>query len=367
MIDSEFSGGDAEINVFIADGVTGYYDAYLPGPGEGGDIVLNSQFLSGIDSLSPELYHQVVRAFGHSLGLNDDLSVSNLITTMSSRSTNNVTPTSQDLHLLRSVYGDNYFNANRRFSSLEAPRITAETRGQYATYAGADFDYPTFDARQTGADATDVKLAEGGISGFFRNDESNSLLMSIVNGVGVNYRDYLGAEVRDVVMGNSMSNTIRTFGGNDFINAGPGDDLLIGSSGNDWYALTQTGGDDIIREYDGSPDFPGRDAIRYIDHWLIDHGRTELEELFVFKRDGNDLVVNLTLDAPGPQASMTIENMAFGRHRVERLEMTDLSGNVLWAASLVDVFGQLSDGQQRRFAMTDAADKFGALVAPAFV
>ena len=169
-----------------------------------------------------------------------------------------------------------------------------------------------------------------------------------------------------MVTGNAMANNIRTLGGNDFINPGPGDDVMTGSSGNDFYALTPTTGDGIIRELEGSSAFPGQDAVRFIDDRIIDHGREELEELFVFKRDGNDLVINLTLDSPTPQATMTVENMAFGRHRVERLELTDVSGDVVWAASLVDLFGQMADGQQSRFVRDGQSDKFGSLVSPAF-
>lgn len=366
VIDSEFSTGNAEINVFIADGVDGFYDAYLPGPDSGGDIVLSREHFSGIDSLTPELYHQILRAFGHAVGLNDNVAVSNTFTTMSSLSTTGQTPTSQDLHLLRSIYGDNYFNSNRRFDSLLPPEITTETRGRHFTYAGAGFDYPALDARGSDAETTELSLREGDTSWFRLNDEFGTSLFSIVNGIGVSYRDAIGTDVRDVVTGNAMANTIRTLGGNDFINPGPGDDVMTGSAGDDFYAFTPTTGDDTIREYEGASGSAGRDAIRFIDDRVIDHGRTELEELFVFKRDGNDLVINLTLDAPVPQASMKVENMGYGRHRVERLELTDVNGDVVWAASLVDLYGQMANGQQRRFSREGSTDKFGSLVSPAF-
>jgi len=45
--------------------------------------------------------------------------------------------------------------------------------------------------------------------------------------------------------------------------------------------------------------------------------------------------------------------------------LTNLNGEVVWAASLVDLFGQMTEGQQR-FSRLDETDKFGSLVTTAF-
>lgn len=364
VVDHEVTGGgeSADINIFIADGVTGYFDAYLPGDGIGGDIILNSAYYSPDSFLTTTSYHELQSALARALGLEGENGVEwqMSIAERLYPEYEVQTPTSADLTWIERLYVD---TLDRPLGSLEAPVFTPETAGEFYTYRNNLSDinvYDTLDFSGASPDSYLHDLMLNGISSFEQGGEE----VTLFRGLNVYYRNLIGTSGHDYLTGNSLDNVIRGGWGYDFLDGGEGNDLLIGSSGYDKYVFNYKSGHDRILEYEGAKEFSGRDTILYFHDEAMSNGRESLESLFVFQRRGDDLVVNLTLDSEGAEASITIEKMSEFNFQVESLNFVDHG-----IFSLVSVFSQLADGQMQRFKLdpnSGAGDSFGQLVIPAY-
>ena len=137
-------------------------------------------------------------------------------------------------------------------------------------------------------------------------------------------------------------------GGNDTITGGGGNDALIGGNGDDTYTWSLGDGRDLIteRSTDGSG---GTDLLIISDP---SNSLNSLEDDLTFRRLGNDLRIDLTLDQGAGQGTVTIRNFANAAERVELLRLVDISGNSIGNDISLNSIFENADTTAQRFQVT---------------
>ena len=122
-----------------------------------------------------------------------------------------------------------------------------------------------------------------------------------------------GSDLSDRLFGNSVANTLNGGLGNDILNGGTGNDVNIGGAGNDTFEFGVGDGFDIVNEMA----LGGLDTLRITSFPNLD----ALHDDFVFRKLGNDLVVDLRLNGGDSQGTVRIVNQALAGSQVETLNL----------------------------------------------
>lgn len=179
---------------------------------------------------------------------------------------------------------------------------------------------------------------------------------SSINGIDRSLRIAYGAVIEnarggdgdDSITGNETANRLFGNGGNDTITGGGGNDALIGGNGDDTYTWSLGDGRDLIteRSTDGSG---GTDLLIISDP---SNSLNSLEDDLTFRRLGNDLRIDLTLDQGAGQGTVTIRNFANAAERVELLRLVDISGNSIGNDISLNSIFENADTTAQRFQVT---------------
>ncbi len=156
-----------------------------------------------------------------------------------------------------------------------------------------------------------------------------------------------GNEVRNLLFGNNGNDTLIGSGGNDFMRGGSGNDDYIWSLGD--------GRDRIDEENKGGLD----EMFIYDPSGQVN----SLEDDFIFRRLGNDLRLDITLNQGGGQGTVVFANMHEAGSQVELLRIHDKFGNQIGnPIDLLSVW-DTADNLRRRFEVTDQLGANGGFIA----
>ena len=186
-----------------------------------------------------------------------------------------------------------------------------------------------------------IDLRQGQFSSI--NGVANSLRISY----GTIIENARGGSGDDTLIGNETKNLIFGNDGNDSINGGGGNDVLMGGDGDDLYTWTLGDGRDTITERavtDG-----GTDTIRITD---ASNQLNSLADDLTFRRLGNDLRIDLTLDQGRGQGTINIRNFADASERVELLQLVDINGDQIGNDISLNSIFQNADSTAQRFQVT---------------
>lgn len=187
-----------------------------------------------------------------------------------------------------------------------------------------------------------VDLREGNFSTIGTRTENISITF------GTQIEDAVGSTNNDQIIGNAMANIMDGLEGQDNLWGGAGNDLLTGGAGNDRFFIGIGDDDDTISENR----LAGRDTLEML---LGFPGFDNFTEDLAFRRQGRDLVVDLTLDGGDTQSTMTIRNQKWGAWRVESLQ---------FGSQRVDLTAvyDLATSQNQNFRILNQQSDFGFLV-----
>ena len=189
---------------------------------------------------------------------------------------------------------------------------------------------------------------------------------------GTEIENARGGLGNDTIIGNEGNNSLIGNFGDDTLRGGGGVDFLHGNEGRDVYEWFIGDGNDVINERFGA----GRDFldIHLFDEYVFDAngndplGGTTLVENFNFLKvgsDSNDLEVRLTLDGIADDGRIVIEDMGWGKNRVETLRLYNYDGEQVGPdISLRSVF-DFATSTATPFNITNNTSNYGNLAQPA--
>ena len=173
---------------------------------------------------------------------------------------------------------------------------------------------------------------------------------------GTIIEDVTGGRGNESITGNEADNVIDGGFGNDTLSSGGGSDTMIGGNGSDNYIYKQADGNDIIQEDGGG----GRERLQI---WGFD-GINKLHEDLTFRRLGNDLRIDLTVNGTPSQGSITIKDMGVRDSRVETLSLHRQAGSQIGLdIDLQSIFTNATNAPQQ-FKLTTFSSGFGFLAVP---
>lgn len=249
-------------------------------------------------------------------------------------------PMLYDVAALQSIYG-----ANQTHNMGDTVYDSSHFRGSFQNILDAIWDTGGTDI----IDASDqinpvsLDLRPGGFQSILRPQQ-------LAIAFEVDIENASGGSASDVIIGNDLANVLTANGGDDLIQGYGGDDLLHGMGGNDVYVYQMNDGRDVINELSGA----GRDRLQIGEFLGLDVFTEDLS----FTREGNDLIIDFSIDEGVSRGEVRIVNQPWGRYRVETLEV--LGQDI----DLPFLYSQLTTpGQQ--FAVTSDVGTYGLLVAPA--
>jgi Ca2+-binding RTX toxin-like protein len=165
----------------------------------------------------------------------------------------------------------------------------------------------------------------------------------------------IGSNFDDTLNGNFLANKIEGGSGRDTMTGKLGNDLMMGAAGNDLYIYRLGDGFDTINENAGA----GRDTLRVDSAGTLD----SFSQDFSFRREGNDLIVDLRLDkADYVEGSIRIVNQKWGSWGVEIFRFGPLGGTIQ-NIDLTSVYAQ-STSVSQNFKVLSTTSAYGFLVAP---
>ena len=322
----------------------------------GGDIWFNSFYISAatswtIDSL---YYYLTISQIGISLGLTGPDGSPRL-----PQATNTIENTVlgaggagrpgsfmlYDMYALNDMYGPNL-----------------ETRAEDSTYDWGYFGEKTGILRTLwdggGTDTLSaVGMSEASVidlnPGSFSSLAGTTVRLCIPFNVEI--ENAIGTEFNDTISGNYTANRLEGGDGRDTITGKTGNDLLMGGAGNDLYIYRLGDGQDTINENASA----GRDTLRIDSAGNLNNFTQD----FSFRREGNDLIIDLTLDSSvESDGSIRIVNQKWGSWGVEILRYGPLGGTIQ-NIDLTNIYAQCTDVNQQ-FRVLNDTSKFGNLVAP---
>ena len=131
---------------------------------------------------------------------------------------------------------------------------------------------------------------------------------------------------------------------------------LIGGKENDIYQYKQGDGDDIVREDAGG----GRERLEI---WGFD-GINKIQQDLTFRKLGNDLRIDLTVNGTPSQGSITIKDMGVRDSRVETLSLNRQNGSQFGGdIDLTSIYTNATNTPQQ-FKLTTFTSGFGILATP---
>ena len=332
--------------------------AFLPSVApEAGDIFMNIAFLPDNWDQGSQGYLTFIHELGHAMGFEHPFAgqapflpaatQTEDFTVMSNTPGQNaVVGTFQlyDIAQMQTLYGRN-----------ESFRTGDDFYGVNSFYNGANSVATIWDAGGTdtlSADGSALGAQSGAILDL-REGSRNSIgnfNENITITYGTVIENAIGTGEADNIRGNSSDNQLEGGRGNDVIFGAGGDDTLMGGAGNDRYIFGIADGRDLISENG----MAGRDTVQISsDHPALNN----FEQDLLFRRDGLDLVIELTLDGEETLQSLRIENQRWGAWQVESLEIGSQR------VDLTDVYDKATSVSQS-FRVTGDSSVFGNLVVP---
>ncbi|MFK7768561.1 MAG: M10 family metallopeptidase C-terminal domain-containing protein, partial [Mariniblastus sp.] len=185
-----------------------------------------------------------------------------------------------------------------------------------------------------------------------------------VNGIPLSVRIQYGTVIEnarggagnDSIRGNETPNLLFGNAGNDILRGGGDNDISRGGAGDDTYIWSLGDGRDIIREEANG----GIDSVEFYDpSGSID----SLEDDFVFRRFGDNLRIDLTLDQGEGQGTFSIVDFANTESQVELMRFHGLLGAQIGDdIDLTSIFDSATANAQR-FTVTDQLGQNGGFIA----
>ena len=159
-----------------------------------------------------------------------------------------------------------------------------------------------------------------------------------------------GGSGDDNIRGNTIDNFLIGNQGDDTLIGGAGNDVLRGGEGDDTFVWNLGDGRDIVQELgDG-----GLDTLQIVDPT---GALSSLEDDLTFRRFGNDLRIDFTLDQGAGQGTVTIQDFGDEGSRVEFLTLNNSSGTQIGnTVDLQSIFDQATTLAQRFTVGTELAD-----------
>ncbi|MCP4081122.1 MAG: hypothetical protein GY819_07540 [Planctomycetaceae bacterium] len=267
-------------------------------------------------------------------------------------------PMLYDVMAMQSLYGANTSyragNTQIKFDRAQTnPQIVYDSGGVDTFNLNNHFFNSTIDLRQ-GQFST--------VTGTFQN---------VGIAWGTEIENARGGQGNDTIIGNEGNNSLIGNVGDDTLRGGGGVDYLHGNEGRDVYEWFIGDGNDVINERFGA----GRDSldIHLFDEYVFDDdgndplGGNTLVNNFEFLKVGdsfNDLEVRLTLDGLADDGQIVIEDMGWGRNRVETLRLYNYEGEQVGPdISLRSVF-DFATSTSTPFQITSNTSNYGNLAQP---
>jgi hypothetical protein len=343
-------GAPADINLFFGTGFASAAQTFSPGPGRGGDIILNSGVISGaINDL--QRFH-ITRALGNALGLNFVASASHLRTVMGDQlhaggATFPARFGVDDYKALAEKYGSVVYDPERTVPGpfvatiSAAPGILTITETSTAISVADGFNGDVL-----------IDLRDGNRSGL---RQANPAGREIFIAPGIAVYNATSGNGNDDLRGNDLDNVLRGGNGDNFFTGHGGKDRFFGGVNADVYIHNFGDGEDVIGDTGGEDTlcFFGKGNFRLDD----------LDANYVFRRTGNFLDLSPNLDGGLREGFVRIDNGAGGAGRIEKLELWH-ENTLTSRISLVSIWNQLANGQERRFLLSGGSDQYGLLAAP---
>ncbi len=335
-----------------------YTHAAGPGTnGFAGDILLNTANYVGDFAPGDLLFQRLVRGIGISLGLSDipDGSITvadSILRTYSVDGFYPYQPMRLDQAFLQDKYGlDPTTNAGDDLYLLQPGNVSTTSL----------YDAGGFDVVDAGLFQTRIRasIQQGGL---IETDDGNLWI-----GYGTDIERLNGGQGNDRLSGNALDNRVTGRGGNDFIYGLQGDDVLLGGRGDDRYGYRLGDGNDLINEQGHG----GRDVLHIQSPLSVGESLLDYENIR-FSRDGNDLILDLTLspqrvindpsDIGTSEGSIRIRGMNQTNSAVEVLRLDDSRGNLLTPViSLSSIYSRLADGESSFFQASNTRDQWGVV------
>ena len=296
--------------------------AFYPGFGDpNGDMWFNRLNWSGSLDFIPGTwgYKVFMHEFGHAMGLKhphdgtprlppetdvNDFSV------MSYRQAQNGEPTTLQLYDISTLQGD--YGANMNYRTTDDVYSLAGTWNNNQNVVESIWDaggMDTLSAAGALRPAT-VDLRSG------QQSSIGNIPRNITIAFDAWVENAIGSDLNDRLFGNAIANTLNGAAGNDILNGGTGNDTNIGGAGNDTFEFGVADGNDVINEMA----LGGLDTLRITSFPGLD----ALHDDFVFRRLGNDLVVDLKLNGGDSQGSVRIMNQIVAGSQVETLNLNGI-------------------------------------------
>ncbi len=230
--------------------------------------------------------------------------------------------------------GDDFYNVASFFNGNQNFYKTLWDAGGNDTISGDD-----------SAQAVSIDLREASFSSI--GNRADNLAIAF----GVQIENAIGSQFNDTLFGNHLNNILDGGAGNDELWGNGGNDTLRGRTGNDTYRYSVGGGITTIEE----------GAVSSTMDTLVIDGFTTLNNIsqdVFFRREGLDLIIDLTLDRGEPEGSVRIVNQKWGGHRIERLQLG--AGAVY---DLTTIYNDTTAGG-KYFQTAGGSSAFGLILAP---
>ena len=252
-----------------------------------------------------------------------------------------------DIEELQNIYGANTTfnigdNQYGNFFSGSAPHFINNNESHQTTLYDAGGN-DTLNYTLHVADET-IDLRQGQFSSI--NGVPQSLRLSY----GTIIENARGGSGDDDIRGNETVNFLIGNEGDDVLRGGGGNDVLRGGEGDDTFVWSLGDGRDLVQEQGAG----GLDTLQVFDP---SGSLTSLADDLTFRRFGNDLRIDFTLNQGEGQGTVTIQDFGDEESRVEFLTLHDSSGTQIGnTVDLQSIFDQATTLAQRFTVGTELAD-----------
>ena len=252
-----------------------------------------------------------------------------------------------DIEALQNIYGANTTfnigdNQYGNFFSGSAPHFINNNESHQTTLYDAGGN-DTLNYTLHVADET-IDLRQGQFSSI------NGVPQSLRISYGTVIENARGGSGDDNIRGNETDNFLIGNEGDDVLQGGGGNDVLRGGIGDDTFVWSLGDGRDLVQEQGAG----GLDTLQVFDP---SGSLTSLADDLTFRRFGNDLRIDFTLNQGEGQGTVTIQDFGDEESRVEFLTLHDTSGNQIGnTIDLQSIFDQATTLAQRFTVGTELAD-----------
>ncbi|MEL7496933.1 MAG: M10 family metallopeptidase [Planctomycetota bacterium] len=184
----------------------------------------------------------------------------------------------------------------------------------------------------------------------------NGVQQSLRIAYDAEFENARGGSGNDNIRGNEIRNLLFGNGGDDTLRGGGGNDVMRGGTGNDTFIWSLGDGRDSVREEGNG----GLEEIKFFDP----SGQINaLEDDFVFRRFGDNLRIDITLNRGEGQGTVVVADFANQASAVELMTFHDEFGAQIGnSVDLNSVFAA-ADTTRQRFRLTSVEGDNGGFIA----